>query len=49
MRTERYSFGYVYYFTNTLHFKGDYEIINSNSQRGDRFGNQLIFQLSYGF
>jgi hypothetical protein len=49
MRTERYSFGYVYYLTNTLHFIGDYVIINGNSQAVIPSANQLIFQLTYGF
>jgi hypothetical protein len=49
MRAERYSFGYVYYFTNTLHLMGDYEVINSNSQAVLPSANQLIFQLTYGF
>jgi hypothetical protein len=44
--TQRYTAGFVYYFTNTLLFEGDYEFLHSNdpSQVG-----QLILQLSYGF
>jgi hypothetical protein len=38
--------GYVYYFTNTLLFEGDYEFVNSNDPSQ---ADQLIFQLSYGF
>ncbi|MGO8703126.1 MAG: hypothetical protein ACLQVA_04850 [Candidatus Brocadiia bacterium] len=49
MRTQRYSFGYVYYITNTLHFVGDYEVINGNSQATIPSANQLILQLTYGF
>jgi len=44
----RESFGYVYYFSNTLLFEGVYELINSNS--GDpNEKDRLILQLSYGF
>jgi TolA-binding protein len=45
-RTRRVSLGYVYYFSNTLLFEGDYEFVRSTdpAQR-----NQLVFQLSYGF
>ena len=45
-RTHRYTLGYIYYFSNTLLFEGDYEFLHSNdpSQK-----DQLIFQLSYGF
>jgi hypothetical protein len=44
--TQRYTAGFIYYFTNTLLFEGDYEFLHSNdpSQVG-----QLILQLSYGF
>ena len=44
--TQRYTTGFIYYFTNTLLFEGDYEFLHSNdpSQVG-----QLILQLSYGF
>jgi hypothetical protein len=44
--TQRYTAGFVYYFTNTLLFEGDYEFLHSNdpTQVG-----QLILQLSYGF
>lgn len=44
----RETFGYIYYFSNTLLFEGDYELINSNS--GDpNEKDRLILQLSYGF
>ena len=45
--TRRYTFGYVYYLTNTLLFEGDYEWLHSNDLNVP--ANQLIFQLSYGF
>ena len=44
---DRYTFGYVYYFSNTLLFEGDYEVRFSNNP--DQAHNALIFQLSYGF
>lgn len=44
----RETFGFIYYFYNTLLFEGDYELINSNS--GDpNEKDRLILQLSYGF
>lgn len=46
-RTDRYTIGYVYYFSNTLLFEGDYEFINSNDPQEDH--NRFIFQASYGF
>jgi len=45
-RTRRYTVGYVYYFTNTLLFEGDYEFLDSNDPTQV---NQFVFQLSYGF
>jgi len=44
--TQRYTTGFIYYFTNTLLLEGDYEFLHSNdpSQVG-----QFIMQLSYGF
>ncbi len=44
--TQRYTAGFIYYFTNTLLLEGDYEFLHSTdpSQVG-----QLILQLSYGF
>jgi hypothetical protein len=44
---DRYTFGYVYYLSNTLLFEGDYEVAKSNSD--DLSHNRLVFQLSYGF
>jgi hypothetical protein len=45
---DRYTFGYVYYFSNTLLFEGDYEVAKSATSN-DLKHNRLIFQLSYGF
>jgi hypothetical protein len=45
-RTDRYTAGYVYYFTSTLLFEGDYEFLHSTDPSQV---NQLILQLSYGF
>jgi len=45
-RTQRYTLGYIYYFSNTLLFEGDYEFLHSTDPTQK---NQLIFQLSYGF
>ena len=46
-KAHRVTAGYVYYFTNTLLFEGDYEFAESNN---DGFNhNTLLFQLSYGF
>jgi hypothetical protein len=44
--TRRYTVGYIYYFTNTLLFEGDYEFLNSNDPSQ---ADQLILQLSLGF
>jgi hypothetical protein len=46
-RTERYTAGYVYYFTSTLLFEGDYEFLHSSD--ATQPSNQLILQLSLGF
>ncbi|HLH56500.1 MAG TPA: hypothetical protein VKY92_23140 [Verrucomicrobiae bacterium] len=46
-RLERFTVGYVYYFTNTLLFEGDYEFINSNDPAQDH--DRFVFQLSFGF
>lgn len=44
--SRRYTVGFIYYFSNTLLFEGDYEFLHSNDPTlGDRF----ILQLSYGF
>jgi hypothetical protein len=48
--TQRESAGYVYYFTNTLLFEGDYEFLNTNnSNPTQQPTSNLIFQLSIGF
>ncbi len=47
IKTDRYTIGYVYYFSNTLLFEGDYEFRNSNDPESAH--NMLLFQLSYGF
>lgn len=47
INTDRYSVGYVYYFSNTLLFEGDYEFHHSNDV--DENHNLFVFQLSYGF
>lgn len=44
---DRYTVGYVYYFSNTLLFEGDYEFANSEDDGLNH--NRLVFQLSYGF
>jgi hypothetical protein len=44
---DRYTAGFVYYFTNTLLFEGDYEVLKSNDP--NQAHNELLFQLSYGF
>ena len=45
-QTRRFTVGYIYYFSNTLLFEGDYEFLHSNdpTQR-----DQFLLQLSYGF
>jgi hypothetical protein len=45
-QTRRYTLGYIYYFSNTLLFEGDYEFLHSNDPTQN---NQLLLQLSYGF
>ncbi len=47
LKAERYTFGYVYYFSNTLLFEGDYEV--RHSENPDLDHNFLVFQISYGF
>jgi hypothetical protein len=47
INTDRYTLGYVYYFSNTLLFEGDYEFRHSNDPDEDH--NLFVFQLSYGF
>jgi hypothetical protein len=49
-KVERYTAGFVYYFTNTLLFEGDYEWLNTRGPNGNMFpSNEFLFQLSYGF
>ncbi len=45
-RTHRYTLGYIYYFSNTLLFEGDYEFLHSNDPT---VKDQFLLQLSYGF
>ena len=45
-RTERGTFGYVYYLSNTLQFMGDYAFVHSTDLT---LSNMFIFQLDYGF
>jgi phosphate-selective porin len=46
-KTERATIGYVYYFSNTLQFMGDYEFLHSNDAAQEH--NMFMFQLAYGF
>ena len=46
-KADRYTIGYVYYFSNTLLFEGDYEFRSSNNS--DLNHNAVVFQVSYGF
>jgi hypothetical protein len=47
---ERYTAGFVYYFSNTLLFEGDYEWLHSSGPNAQVFpSNELLFQISYGF
>lgn len=49
-KTDRYTAGFVYYFSNTLLFEGDYEWLHSAGPNANIFpSNELLFQLSYGF
>jgi hypothetical protein len=48
--THRETAGYVYYFTNTFLFEGDYEMLHaSNGNPGDLPSGNAVFQLSLGF
>jgi hypothetical protein len=47
INTDRYTLGYVYYFSNTLLFKGAYEFHKSNDPGEDH--DLWVLQLSYGF
>ena len=47
---ERYTAGFVYYFSNTLLFEGDYEWLHSAGPNSGYFpGNEVLLQVSYGF
>lgn len=46
-KVDRWTVGYVYYFSNTLLFQGDYEFLNSNDPAQDN--NLFVFQVAYGF
>ena len=48
--TQRETAGYIYYFTNTFLFEGDYEFENTNNANpGQQPTGNLILQLSLGF
>jgi hypothetical protein len=44
---DRWTVGYVYYFSNNLLFEGDYEFVHSNDPAQNN--NLFVFQLGYGF
>ena len=45
---DRWTVGYVYYFSNTLLFEGDYEFLHSNDPDAGPT-TRFVFQLGYGF
>jgi hypothetical protein len=47
MRTDKYSLGYVYYFTNTLLLRGAYEFLTSTDPT--QAHDEAVLELSYGF
>jgi len=47
-KTDRYTAGFIYYFTNTLLFEGDYEYLSSRGPNAMP-PNDFVLQLSYGF
>jgi hypothetical protein len=47
-KTDRYTTGFIYYFTNTLLFEGDYEYLSSQGPAAMP-PNSFVLQLSYGF
>ena len=47
-KTDRYTAGFIYYFTNTLLFEGDYEYLSSHGP-GAMPPNDFVLQISYGF
>jgi hypothetical protein len=47
---DRYTAGFVYYFSNTLLFEGDYEWLHSTGANANQVpSTELLMQLSYGF
>ena len=48
-KLDRWTVGYVYYFSNTLLFQGDYEFLHSNNPTQAPAHNMLVFQVAYGF
>jgi hypothetical protein len=49
-KNDRYTAGFVYYFTNTLLLEGDYEWLNNRGPNANQFpNNEFLIQLSYGF
>jgi hypothetical protein len=47
---DRYTIGFVYYFSNTLLFEGDYEWLHGTGPNANQVpSNEILFQLSYGF
>jgi len=47
-KTQRFTGGYIYHFSNTLMFENDYEAISSEGPN-PLPNNAYVFQLSYGF
>ncbi len=47
-KTDRYTAGFIYYFTNTLLFEGDYEYLSSRGPNAMP-PNGFVLQISYGF
>jgi hypothetical protein len=47
---DRYTIGFVYYFSNTLLLEGDYEMLHGTGpNEGQVPANEILVQLSYGF
>jgi hypothetical protein len=47
---DRYTAGFVYYFSNTLLFEGDFEWLHSTGVNANLVpSTELLMQLSYGF
>ena len=47
-KTDRYTAGFIYYFTNTLLLEGDYDWLQSHGPAAMP-ASDFVFQLSYGF